>query len=264
VSELISFFFSVGGIVLCLVVGTVWLIARPAARGPRRWLAGVALFYAVATTPLAARLASLPLVAGLTPLSVHAYRSKIDTIVLLGASSRLLNTSNGEISVLTVTEASRVLEAARVYHGLDNAWIISSGGRTDGSSMPEAIVMRNALRTLGVPEDRILLEASSKTTRDEAILLAPVLRSRRAERFILVTSDVHMPRSLAAFRAEGLDPVPARATYPLDLEPIWRGFIPRRQSFEFFSEIAHEYAGLAYYGVRGWLRFDPPAPSPPN
>ena len=75
------------------------------------------------------------------------------------------------------------------------------------------------------------------TTRDEARLLAPILVARGAQRFILVTSPTHMRRAVAAFRREGLDPVPSVApmrsdtadTPPLlcptitrDICPTWR------------------------------------------
>ena len=240
---------------MALIVGVVWLVARPEARGPRRWLVAVTMFYAAATTSAVARIVSLPLVAGAIPLKAAPYASRIDTIVLLAAGSRTPAMSGGKISILNLAEAARVLEAARIYRSLGSPWIIASGGADAGVTTPEALVMRNALGTLDVPAERIVLEEASTTTHEQAINVATLLRARHVQQFILVTSDFHMPRALATFRAQGFDPIPARASYPLDTDPIWRSLIPHGQSLEFFSEIVHEYVGLAYYSARGWVRF---------
>ena len=115
--------------------------------------------------------------------------------------------------------------------------------------------MRNELLQLGVPAERILLEASSQTTREEAVLIAPMLRAMSVTRIVLVTSDIHMRRSLGAFRAVGLDPVPAIAEDPLHHQPRFKAFIPTPEALGFTSDIVHEYVGLVYYAARGWLRF---------
>src|SRR5581483_12544 len=114
----------------------------------------------------------------------------------------------------------RVVEAARVYRLLDRPWLISSGGlETCRAAAPPAFRMRNAVVQRGVPGDRILLEAPSSTTRDQAVMVAPMLRRLDCRSFVLVTSRTHMRRALAAFRAEALDPVAAASRDEASVPP---------------------------------------------
>jgi len=56
--------------------------------------------------------------------------------------------------------------------------------------------------------------AARRTTHDEAVLVAPMLKRLGVQRTILVTSAIHMPRSLGTFRAAGVDAIPAPALDP--------------------------------------------------
>jgi uncharacterized SAM-binding protein YcdF (DUF218 family) len=175
--------------------------------------------------------------------------------VLLSAGSRNVHGRDADkISVLNLAGAARVIEAARVFRTMDSPWLVSSGGAAAGRDMaPESETMKTALIQLGVPADRILLESTSRSTRDQAVLTAAMLRNLGISSFVLVTSDVHMRRALATFRHEGLQPVPAVARDPLDSQWIGLEWLPTQQGMEFAQEIAHEYVGLAWYKVRGWI-----------
>src|ERR1035437_185643 len=115
--------------------------------------------------------------------------------------------------------------------------------------------MRVALVQLGVPADRIVLESGSVNTHDEAVLVAPMLRALRVDHVVLVTSDIHMRRSLATFRSAGIAPVPAIATDPLNSESRIQSLIPTIEGLRFTSAVVHEYVGFVYYSLRGWIRF---------
>lgn len=152
--------------------------------------------------------------------------------------------------VLLGPGTERVFEAARVYRLLDRPWIISSGG-PPGRRWPTAIVMRDALVRLEVPRERILLEVESATTRDEATFVAPMLRRLECRAFVLVTSRAHMPRALAAFRGQGLEPVPAVAPDVPEPRPV-RPWLPDPSGLRLSRTLTHEVLGLAYYWIRGW------------
>jgi uncharacterized SAM-binding protein YcdF (DUF218 family) len=133
---------------------------------------------------------------------------------------------------------------------------VSSGGPGSGFDLESsAVTMKDALVRLGIPQDRILLEASSRNTHDEAILVAPLVRRLHVDTVVLVTSDIHMRRALAAFRAQGIDAQPAFALDPLNMTARTRSFVPDADALHFTSEVMHEYAGLLEYAARGWVRF---------
>jgi uncharacterized SAM-binding protein YcdF (DUF218 family) len=181
-------------------------------------------------------------------------------IVLLGAAITTVLGRENDMRVLTPVAATRVLEAARVYHLLNNrAPIISSGGvsRPGRARQASAIAMRDALVELGIPADHIIVETESLSTHDEAVVVAPMLRRLGAERFVLVTSHSHMPRSERTFRAQGLDPVPAPAPdFPPDFPDSAqvRRYRPDYEGLRLSGALLHEGGGLLYYAWRGWLK----------
>jgi uncharacterized SAM-binding protein YcdF (DUF218 family) len=105
-----------------------------------------------------------------------------------------------------------------------------------------------------VPHDRIVLESASRNTRDEALVIAPMLRELGVDRVVLVTSAVHMRRAVGAFRAVGVNPLPAVAPDP-KYRVMWVAQLrPGREGLNLSSQVAHELAGLPYYWARGWWK----------
>jgi uncharacterized SAM-binding protein YcdF (DUF218 family) len=246
---------SVTGLLLGLLAGVVWLYASRSSRAPRRWLAAVLVIYMAAGVHAVGRIVSWPLRQGFSTFSAANVPPGRSAIVLLGAGARTVHgRGTDKISILNLAGAARVLEAARVFRMMDSPWIISSGGSARGYDMvPESETMKTALIQLGVPPDRILLESTSRVTRDEAVLTAAMLRDLGISTIVLVTSDVHMRRALATFRHEGLQPVPAVARDPLGSQWIGLAWMPTAQGMAFAQEIAHDYVGLAWYKLRGWI-----------
>ena len=81
--------------------------------------------------------------------------------------------------------------------------------------------------------------------------MASMLPSLHVDHVILVTSGMHMRRSLGVFRAAGIDAIPAIANEP-DSTKGWRDrFLPTGYGLGEASLVAHEVAGLAYYTLRG-------------
>jgi len=253
----VSYVFSVGGFAILTSVTLLWNLARPRSRAARfSWIVVVA-GYTAASMRVVPWALSRPLVAGFKPFAAADLSSAPTAIVLLGAGTFTVHGRHQRLGVLDLSSAERVLEAAHVFRVLPSPpWIISSGGAADGFNIePSGIVMKEALVRLGVPADRILVETQSRTTRDEAILVAPMLASLGARRAVLVTSDIHMRRALATFRAAGVDAVPALAIDPLMVDSRPRSILPTTEGLRFSGAVAHEYAGLIYYRARGWIGF---------
>jgi uncharacterized SAM-binding protein YcdF (DUF218 family) len=256
-SRVVAFVFSVGGIVVSLMLGVVWLIVRPSDRGPRRWLISITFLYTLASILAVAGLVSRPLAAGLRPLenveSANA-TDPIRVIVLIGGGSLTVQGREEKLGVLTVDCAARVLETARLYKALDAPWVISSGGATPGLDLlPESEIMRDALVGLGVPDSKILLESRSLNTHEQALFVAPMLRTLGVDRFVLVTADTHMRRALRTFRTQGLQPIPAISRDPFETVPLWRSLVPSGDGLMVTGLVVHDYLALVYYYIRGWL-----------
>lgn len=137
----------------------------------------------------------------------------------------------------------RVMMALALQEQCAACDVIVSGDPTTAKVMGEALV------SLGLPKDRLILETASKNTAASAMNLKSLLN----EPFFLITSAGHMRRSLAVLEARGLEPIPVPTDYqgPKD----WRNaeLRPSPQSL-FAADLAmHEYIGWLWYRLKGVL-----------
>ncbi|PYQ72495.1 MAG: hypothetical protein DMG01_23985 [Acidobacteria bacterium] len=256
-SRLLTFIFSTSGVVVGLLVAAVAVWRRPASRAARRFLIAVALFYTVAATyAVPAAIGSL-LSRGYHPFQPGDAPGGVTAIVLLGSGAeRVFRWNAKPWAILDAVGAARVAEAARVYGTINPACLIISGGGLDPFRERGAtsLMMREALVGLGVPAEIIELESRSRNTHDESVLIAPMLRELHIEHVVLVTSDVHMRRSIAAFRAQGWNAIPAIAPDPRLALPAVRRWYPTDYGLALSAEVVHELAGMPYYRLRGWAK----------
>jgi uncharacterized SAM-binding protein YcdF (DUF218 family) len=239
--------------ILSLIPGTLLLYRRKdGGRAGKIWVSALVLFYWMASTPVTA----VALVGALTPDYPHV-RTRADAhgataVVVLGAGMET-HRSRGEVYDAANREhALRMLEAARVYRVLDRPWVIVTGGR-GSERRTDAYQMFQALSALGVPEDRILQEDKATNTRDHALLVPPMLAQRGVKRFVLVTSRQHMTRSLRAFRAIGLDPIPSSPEFYVGRGGRLDPFLPSEAALDASTALMYDQLALVYYWMRGWL-----------
>ncbi len=143
---------------------------------------------------------------------------------------------------------NRGWEVLRLYHKIPNSKIITSGYAGSGD-IPEAIKTANILIELGIAKKDIIIHSKPKDTKEEAVEIKKLLG---AKPFILVTSAYHMPRALALFKKEKLNPIPAPTDYKIkDSDKILS--VPSGYSLK-KTEIAwHEYLGLLWSKLRGQI-----------
>ncbi len=152
-------------------------------------------------------------------------------------------------SQIGLESLSRLLEGVRLYRAEPGRKLILSGGPVF-NPIPESQIMSRVALIMGVNPRDILQESLSRDTEEEARLLKPLVGR---ERFFLVTSAAHMPRAMALFRRQGLEPVAA----PMDLPAQQKGpcypedFFPSSHSLQRTEIALHEYLGLAWAWLRG-------------
>ncbi len=133
----------------------------------------------------------------------------------------------------------RVIYAAQLYRqGLATKIIVSGGtGLRDKhpQAQTEAAAMQAALTLMGVPQNGILLEDQSLTTRQNMAFTAELLKTANLNgRLALITSATHMPRALANAQKAGLnvDAYPTDWTTPERYRPFTLRWLPNAQSLE--------------------------------
>lgn len=85
-----------------------------------------------------------------------------------------------------------------------NAVCVVSGGQGEGEDISEAEAMRRYLVERGVPEERIVIEDKSTSTRENIRLSAELLKERGIKRAVIVTNDFHQYRADIYARRNGL------------------------------------------------------------
>ena len=244
---------------IVLGVGVAWLFLRPSSRWSRRYLLGALVTFWFMSTHTGAMLLVAGLGHGFTALHSREEARGADAVVVLGGGAATYSAGGQVVGVLATGSIMRALEGARVAKLIGARLVVASGGepRPELQLKPESEMLAAALVAAGVPPDRIVEESTSKTTRDQARLIPAILKARGIDRFVLVTSPVHMGRSLALFRAQGVEPVPSAAPMRSEHLPPPSWILPSVGSLIVSDEALYDYAAWIYYWWKGWLR-------PPN
>jgi uncharacterized SAM-binding protein YcdF (DUF218 family) len=108
------------------------------------------------------------------------------------------------------------------------------------------------MESFGLPNE-IAVVGPVRNTHDEAVAVAALARDFDFRKVLVVTSPSHSRRAAAALEAENVDvvAVPSIET-SFDFENLGRG-AEGTDRIRAFGVLLHEYVGLLYYRMRGWI-----------
>ncbi len=143
----------------------------------------------------------------------------------------------------------RLVEGVRIFRQNPGAKLILSGGGAI-EPVPEATVMAQVAQFMGVSMNDMILESTSKDTEAQARLIKPMVGTAP---FALVTSAVHMPRSMALFEKLGMHPIagPAGSTSRIKSPFSPQDIFPSVNALEDATEALHEYLGILWGKITG-------------
>jgi uncharacterized SAM-binding protein YcdF (DUF218 family) len=242
-------------LVAALSIGVLLSFIRRTQRISRWYFAALLALFWIGSAPACAERLMRWQSGAYPPIVTAADARGATVVVVLGAGNVTIQAGGRSLNQLTSTAALRVLEGARLYHLLDHPTLIVSGGitRSEEGWRSEADAQRRAVLELGVPADHIIIEAESKTTHDEARVIAGMLAGRERQPIVLVTSPTHMARSLAVFRAAGLDPIPSVASYKSEHSLERFRWAPNDTGLILFDNVVYDTVSTLYYRLRGWI-----------
>ncbi len=144
----------------------------------------------------------------------------------------------------------RCVYAAWLYRNGFPVPVLASGGGSSGET-PYSTVMRGVLEREGVPSSMILTEERSRSTYENAVYSAGILREKGIHKIALVTEGYHMGRAERCFRKQGLEVVPAACGFRAILHANLSEFLPRWQAVAWNEDTMHEAIGSIWYALTG-------------
>ena len=155
------------------------------------------------------------------------YPADIDGIVVLGGGvDGGLTKARGQPSFReTMERFAAIPELARRYPQARLVFTGGPGWNSAAGDLSEAEVIGQFIVRQGLPADRVLLEGMSRSTRQNALLSLPLAQPKAEERWLLVTSAMHIPRAMGVFRRAGW---PEMQPWPVDYRTSGSFVAPRR------------------------------------
>ena len=235
------------GVLVVSALAAAWAVWRSGEKSGAMALAALAaLLYLLALQPVADALLS-PLEDAFSYPGDSATRCEAVAVMGGGTSGRTGGSSDYQ---LTRASVQRTLAAFRLWQERARP-IVVSGGQVWPDGATGAREMAGLLRTLGVPEADLILETESRDTYGNGEQTSATARRRGWNSLCVVTSALHLPRTVRVFNHFGIVPVPVPTDYRAVNPPYgWEALLPRAASLAAAAAALHEYAGLAYYRLR--------------
>lgn len=172
---------------------------------------------------------------------------KGEVYILLGGGI-LTDTVGGNVPAKNVYP--RILETAKLYSKSPKK-IFISGGSPLQNKQSESSVYKKELLSLGIPEEDILIEEKSNTTKENSTYIKWIMNEKNIKSGIVITSAVHMPRSMEVFKDSELIFYPAPCDFTTHIEKQnFFAYVPQFKVLKDLYSAFWEYVGLVYYKIR--------------
>jgi uncharacterized SAM-binding protein YcdF (DUF218 family) len=223
------------------LVGAVLMFTRFALLG-RRLVIGVVLLLVICGLSPLGKILLYPLEHRFPQWD--AARGTPDGIIVLGGSIEA-DLSVAHNTPVVRSAPDRIIAAAALAKRYPNARVVFSGGSSKliSNDAREADFAGALFESLGVDKSRMTMERRSRNTQENAEFSKALVAPKDGERWLLVTSAFHMPRSMGLFRKAGF----AVEAYPVD----W--LVGGPDDLTTFSNIVIEGLARTDLAIREWV-----------
>lgn len=252
------FFYPLGLACVLMVVALVTLWKRP------RWAASAITLALIMLLVGSNGWVSRSLVRSLEGQNIPpAELPNAEAIVVLGGATKPALPPRPSVDLSE--EGDRVLYGAQLYKLMKAPLVIISGGRINwrGSGSSESADIAEIMSQMGVPAEAIIQDPDSLNTYQNAVNVRKILDSLGIRRVLLVTSAMHMPRSLLIFKRQGIEAIPAPTDFLVtnnELQELQSSpqstllnLLPDADRLQQSTRALKEYVGMIVYRFRGWL-----------
>jgi uncharacterized SAM-binding protein YcdF (DUF218 family) len=233
-------------VALLLLLGWWWVPDRPTA-ARRVFLGALTLALLVGWQPLPDAL--LRQLEDRSKPPTESMQSFVG-LVVLGGAIEPPHERPGRDQVSLNGAAERMTVPVPLMRSYPHLKLLYTGGASDmlprGSS--SATAAQQFYSEMGVDTGRVLYEREARTTSENAVLSAALPGVDKSQRWLLVTSAWHMPRSLAVFRAAGWNVAPYPVDYLTGSYTRWTEYSLVNGAFRWQTAL-HEYVGGVAYAT---------------
>ena len=151
--------------------------------------------------------------------------------------------------------ADRIMDVQQLYYlGKIKKILISGGnGMLFNDGYIEANSMRDYLLLNQIPSEAILIENTSRNTKENAFNSAEILQKEYPKgKFLLITSASHMKRAQFCFEKAGV----ITQAFPTDCTTSYTNFsleyilLPSVEALEQWEDLIHEWIGYIVYKIK--------------
>ena len=149
--------------------------------------------------------------------SPHTLPKDIDGIIVLGGAVDSAMTYAHAQPQLN-DNAERITEMVRLSRLYPQAKLVFTSGDAslDQSSGKESDALNILLKNIGFDASRIIFESQSRNTYENMVFSMRLVHPQAGEKWLLITSAFHIPRSVAIFNSNGWTVLPYPAGYLTD------------------------------------------------
>ena len=251
VSKIVWFFATPSNaLVTMAMIGLLLMRTRRARLGRRAVFASIVGLFIAGLSPLGNAL-MLPLEERF-PAFVDDGTPIAGVVVIGGTFDTEATNFHGQMALNETGE--RLIALGDLARRYPDAKVVYSGGGSEftADTTPEATLVEKTAGQLGIAPGRVIYERRSLNTFQNALYSKVLAAPKEGERWLVVTSAFHMPRTMGVFRAAGFDVVP----YPVDYRTAGSASLAR--PFAFVGEglrrtdiAAKEWIGLLAYRLTG-------------
>lgn len=249
-SKIIGFFLLPSNFLCCLaVLGLVLQKTRFAGIG-RKLMGGAMIALVITAYSPLGNMLLLPLEDRFSQPNIEA--APYGIIVLGGSIDTLVSKARNSVTINEAAE--RLFEAVKLARRFPQARVLFTGGsgRIVYQGMSEADTVERFFADMGLSPDRLIFEGKAKNTWQNALFTEALIESNADQRWVLVTSAFHMPRSVGCFRKVGINIIP----WPVDYRTrgqsdIYRILASAADGWKRLDVAVREWIGLLVYRIFG-------------
>ena len=144
----------------------------------------------------------------------------------------------------------RIMKTAQLYHESPKKIYIRGGSPLQNKESVSSVYKRE-LVLLGIPEQDIIIETGSNNTMENSRYIKWTMNKEGVKSGLVITSAIHIPRSMEVFKDENLEFYPAPCDFIAhQIKQNNFAYIPQFKVLKDLYSVFWEYIGMVYYKIR--------------